>query len=368
MHTPFHLNYRPTRFSNLVGQQLVEQTLTNAIERNRIANAYLLEGGRGTGKTSTARIIAKSLNCLQSNVPTASPCEKCANCKAIASGNSLDVIELDAASNNGVDDIRKLIETAQFSRMQSRFRVFIVDECQMLSRAAQGAFLKTLEEPPSQVVFILCTTDPEKLSEPIISRCMHLRFSRISTKAIASRLLQIAKLESINISPEAVDAIASLSKGGMRDALQTLEQFHGRSEQIEVDDIRAMFKQASSEQLVQLVEAILSGNLGSLMMQSQELIEQGLEPQSILQDLIAIYRDLYVLNLCGREGQSTKDIPLVSQIDHSLIEKLLPCAYDEQIEFSLRALQKSESELQFSPNQPLWLEICFLRLASSGVF
>lgn len=368
MHTPFHLKYRPTRFSNLVGQQLVEQTLTNAIERNRIGNAYLLEGGRGTGKTSTARIIAKSLNCLQSDSPTALPCEECENCKAIASNNSLDVVELDAASNNGVDDIRKLIETAQFSRMQSRYRVFIIDECQMLTKAAQGAFLKTLEQPPASVVFILCTTDPEKLSEPIISRCMHLRFGRISTKAIASRLSQIAKIEGINIGSEAVDAIASLSKGGMRDALQTLEQFYGRTEQIQVDDIRAMFKQASSEQLVRLVEAILSGDLGSLMMQSQELIEQGLEPQSILQDLIAIYRDLYVLNLCGRDGQPTKNIPLVSQIDHGLIEKLLPCACHDQIEFSLRGLQKSESELQFSPNKSLWLEVCFLRLASSGVF
>lgn len=367
MHIPFHLKYRPSKIADLIGQTLIQTTLGNAIERDRIANAYLLEGGRGTGKTSTARILAKSLNCLAYDKPTLSPCGACTNCKTIESGNSLDVFELDAASNNGVDDIRKLIESAQFSKMQARYRVFLLDECHFVSKAGQASLLKTLEEPPAGVVFLLCTTDPEKLSEPIISRCLHLRFGRIGAADIAKRLTAIAQLETINISQEAIAAIASLSKGGMRDALQTLEQLTALGKPIAADDVRTLFKQASTEQLWKLVQGILSGDVGMLMMESHAVLEQGLDPQAILQDLLAVYRDLYVLDLCGREGSKAK-IPLISSLDRTMLEKLLPCGSHAQIEAGLHGLQKSESELQFSPNPAIWLEICLLRLASSGVF
>jgi len=367
MHTPFHLKYRPSKIADLIGQPLIQTTLGNAIKGNKIANAYLLEGGRGTGKTSTARILAKSLNCLNHDTPTVSPCGICSNCKTIESGNSLDVFEMDAASNNGVDDIRKMIESAQLSKMQARYRVFLLDECHFVSKSGQAALLKTLEEPPAGVVFLLCTTDPEKLSEPIISRCLHLRFGRIGAADIAKRLAEIAKIEKIDISLSAVQAIAALSKGGMRDALQTLEQLTSLGKRIEPDDVRTMFKQASSDQLVKLVQGILSGDVGLLMMESHNLIEQGLDPLAILHDLLAIYRDLYVLDLCGREG-SKAAIPLISGIERSFLEKLLPYGSHEQIEAGLRGLQKSESELHYSPNPAIWLEICLLRLASSGVF
>jgi DNA polymerase-3 subunit gamma/tau len=243
----------------------------------------------------------------------------------------------------------------------------LVHNCHFISKSGQAALLKTLEEPPAGVVFLLCTTDPEKLSEPIISRCLHLRFGRIGAADIAKRLADIAGIEKIDISLSAMQAIASMSKGGMRDALQTLEQLTSLGKRIEPDDVRRMFKQASSEQLVKLVEGILSGDVGMLMMESHNLIEQGLDSLAILHDLLAIYRDLYVIDLCGREGNKTA-IPLISGIERSFLDKLLPYGSHAQIEAGLHGLQKSESELQYSPNSAIWLEICLLRLASSGVF
>ena len=368
-HKPFHLKYRPSTIADLIGQPIIQATLGNAIKSNKIANAYLLEGGRGTGKTSTARILAKSLNCLAQDSPTITPCGNCLNCKSIENSNSMDVFELDAASNNGVDDIRRLIDSAQLSRMQARYRVFLMDEVHFISRSGQAALLKTLEEPPQGVVFLLCTTDPEKLSEPIISRCLHLRFGRIGAGDIAKRLAHIAVREKIDVSNEAIHAIASLSKGGMRDALQTLEQLStlGIGKPLNVDDVRQCFKQARSEQLLEIVKGVLSGDVGMLMMESHALIEQGLDPQSILEDLLAIYRDLYVLDLCGREGNQA-NVPLISSLSRELLRKLLPLGSHTQIEAGLEALQKSEAELKYSPNAAIWLEICLLRLASSGVF
>jgi len=185
---PLHHKYRPQTFAELVGQEAIAQTLSNALQQQRIAPAYLFTGARGTGKTSSARILAKSLNCLAADQPTAKPCGVCEVCRAITTGSALDVIEIDAASNTGVDNIRELIERAQFAPVQCRYKVYAIDECHMLSTAAFNALLKTLEEPPDRVVFVLATTDPQRVLPTIISRCQRFDFRRIPLDAMVQHL------------------------------------------------------------------------------------------------------------------------------------------------------------------------------------
>jgi len=221
---PLHHKYRPQRLAELVGQQAIATTLGNALLRGRIAPAYLFCGPRGTGKTSSARILARSLNCIASEVPTPEPCGTCELCVAITAGNALDVIEIDAASNTGVDNIRELIERSRFAPVQARWKVYVIDECHMLSTAAFNALLKTLEEPPPRVVFVLATTDPQRVLPTILSRCQRFDFRRIPLEALEGHLGWIAEQESIAISAEALHLVAQRAQGGLRDAESLLDQ------------------------------------------------------------------------------------------------------------------------------------------------
>ena len=221
---PLHHKYRPTSFDELVGQDPIKSTLKQALISDRIAPAYIFSGPRGTGKTSSARIFAKSLNCLKSEKATTTPCGQCELCKGISSGNALDVIEIDAASNTGVENIRELIERSRFAPAKARWKVYVIDECHMLSTAAFNALLKTLEEPPRQVVFILATTDPQRVLPTILSRCMRFDFRRIALHDLESHLISIAKKEEIQINEEAISLIAKHSQGGLRDAESLLDQ------------------------------------------------------------------------------------------------------------------------------------------------
>jgi DNA polymerase-3 subunit gamma/tau len=234
---PLHHKYRPQTFADLVGQDAIATTLTNAIRTARIAPAYLFTGSRGTGKTSSARILAKCLNCLKSDVPTPTPCGVCEVCKGIANGSALDVIEIDAASNTGVDNIRELIERAQFAPVQCRYKVYVIDECHMLSTAAFNALLKTLEEPPERVVFVLATTDEQRVLPTIISRCQRFDFRRIAIELMVAHLKAIASIENINITQEALLLIASFAQGGLRDAESLLDQLSLLSGQVTVERV-----------------------------------------------------------------------------------------------------------------------------------
>ncbi|HJN33594.1 MAG TPA: DNA polymerase III subunit gamma/tau, partial [Prochlorococcus sp.] len=253
---PLHHKYRPQRFDALVGQDAIAATLSHALRTSRIAPAYLFSGPRGTGKTSSARILARSLNCLNSTEPTPEPCGNCELCKSIAAGTALDVIEIDAASNTGVDNIRELIERSRFAPVQARWKVYVVDECHMLSTAAFNALLKTLEEPPPRVVFVLATTDPQRVLPTILSRCQRFDFRRIPLEALEKHLEMIATREAIAIEPEALHVVAQRAQGGLRDAESLLDQLSLLPGPIKAEAVWELMGAVPEQELLKLAAAL----------------------------------------------------------------------------------------------------------------
>src|SRR6476659_3910508 len=266
--------YRPQRFSDVVGQEHVTQTLAHAIEQNRIAHAYLFCGPRGTGKTTIARIFAKCLNC--SGGPKADFDDNDPRCREIAEGRSLDVLEIDGASNRGIEEVRELRDTVKYAPASSKFKIYIIDEVHMLTKEAFNALLKTLEEPPAHVKFMFATTDPEKVLPTILSRCQRFDLRRIPAALIVKQLSEIAAKASVSISPEALHAIARGSDGGMRDAESTLDQlisFCGGK--IEEADVLSMFGLAAQNQILELSRAVLAGEVDTALRQLNDLSKGG---------------------------------------------------------------------------------------------
>ena len=289
---PLHHKYRPQRFDQLVGQKAVADTLSQALLQNRIAPAYLFSGPRGTGKTSSARILARSLNCLASPAPTPEPCGRCQLCTDIAAGNALDVIEIDAASNTGVDNIRELIERSRFAPVQARWKVYVVDECHMLSTAAFNALLKTLEEPPPRVVFVLATTDPQRVLPTILSRCQRFDFRRIPLEALEGHLHWIAAEESIGITPEALHLVAQRSQGGLRDAESLLDQLSLLPAPIAAAAVWDLLGAVPDQELLRLAGAMAAADPLQVVEGCRELLDRGREPAAVLQGLVSLLRDL----------------------------------------------------------------------------
>src|SRR5690349_21456571 len=288
--------YRPQRFGDVVGQEHVTQTLANAIQQNRIAHAYLFCGPRGTGKTTIARIFAKCLNCTDG--PSVTFSDKDPRCQEIAEGRSLDVLEIDGASNNGVEQVRELRETCKYAPASSKFKIYIIDEVHMLTTAAFNALLKTLEEPPEHVKFMFATTDPEKVLPTILSRCQRFDLRRIPASLIVQQLSQIASQEKVAISPEALHAIARGADGGMRDAESTLDQlisFCG--DKIEEPDVLSMFGLTAQSQLLELSRAILNGEVEVALRQLNELATQGKDLGRLLSDLLEHFRNLLIFQV-----------------------------------------------------------------------
>ena len=257
---PLYRKYRPQKLDEVVGQEHIKKALANAIEMNKISHAYLFTGPRGTGKTSTARIFAKSLNCV--NGPTVNPCGECENCRDITNSVPMDVIEIDAASNRKVEDAQNILEKVMYAPVNSRFKIYIIDEVHMLSTTAFNALLKTLEEPPKNVIFILATTEVHKVLDTIKSRCQRFDFRRITTSDIVKHLRYISDCEKINITDDALATIAKNSAGGMRDSIALLDQLSvlGTKDAITTDDINALLGRISFDVLHQLSECILSSN------------------------------------------------------------------------------------------------------------
>lgn len=355
---PLHHKYRPQRFDQLVGQEAIATTLSQALRQNRIAPAYLLSGPRGTGKTSSARILARSLNCLSSEGPTPEPCGQCELCTAIAAGQALDVIEIDAASNTGVDNIRDLIERSRFAPVQARWKVYVIDECHMLSTAAFNALLKTLEEPPPRVVFVLATTDPQRVLPTILSRCQRFDFRRIPLEALEGHLRFIAEREAIGITAEALHVVAQRAQGGLRDAESLLDQLSLLPAPIEALAVWELLGAVPEQELLALAAALATAEPLSLLECCRQLLDRGREPTAVLQGLASLLRDLVLacvapdrLELTGFSPQFRDQLPgLAQQIGR---DRLL--LWQSQ-------LRGSEQQLRQSVQPRLWLDVLLLGL------
>ena len=307
-HIPLPLKYRPMTFEDVVGQEHVVKTLRHAIEANRIANAYLFIGPRGIGKTTMSRIVAKALNCLSPN--GVEPCGHCTNCEEIAGGRSLDVTELDAASHNKVEDVKPIIESVQFKPANSKFKIFIIDECHMLSNAAWNALLKTLEEPPPWVRFIFATTEGDKVLATIISRCQRFDLRRIQTNDIVSRLQHICAKEGVEAEEDALLAIARGAEGGMRDALSSLDQLVSfKGDKVTEEDALGVFGLVSRSALESLAGAILKGDVAQILTSIEMFDSAGKNMRRLAGELMQHFRNLVVLQALGPESKSLEATP-----------------------------------------------------------
>lgn len=360
---PLHHKYRPQTFAQLAGQDAIAQTLSNALNAEKIAPAYLFCGPRGTGKTSSARILAKSLNCLSSNQPTATPCGMCETCRSITNGSALDVIEIDAASNTGVDNIREIIERAQYAPVQCRYKVYVIDECHMLSTAAFNALLKTLEEPPNRVIFILATTDPQRVLPTIISRCQRFDYRRIPLDAMVKHLQYIVTEENIDISGGALSLVAQLANGGMRDAESLLDQLSLLAGTITPDRVWDLVGAVSEQDLWGLLTAIASDNSENVILQCRKLLDRGREPLIVLQNLANFYLSL----LIAKTAPSRRDLVTVTEETWQELINFAPQWHLNSILQGQKMLKDSEFQIKNTTQPRLWLEITFLSLLPSAL-
>ncbi|MCY7273353.1 MAG: DNA polymerase III subunit gamma/tau [Phormidesmis sp. CAN_BIN44] len=360
---PLHHKYRPQTFAQLVGQDAIATTLSNALCQRRIAPAYLFTGARGTGKTSSARIFAKSLNCVAVNEPTDAPCGVCETCRAITNGSALDVIEIDAASNTGVDNIRELIERAQFAPVQCRYKVYVIDEVHMLSNAAFNALLKTLEEPPDRVVFILATTDPQRVLPTIISRCQRFDYRRIPLEPMVQHLAMIAEKEGISIADDALHLVAQISQGGLRDAESLLDQLSLFAGKVTVDRVWDLVGAVPEQDLMALAEAIATSHSEAVLDHTRRLMDRGREPLIVLQNLASFYRDL----LIAKTSPTRSDLVAITS---PTWKKLCTFAQTQDLGTILAGqqhLRGSELQLKNTTQPRLWLELTLLGLMPAAI-
>ena len=355
---PLHHKYRPQRFDQLVGQEAIAATLGNALRSGRIAPAYLFSGPRGTGKTSSARILARSLNCLSSEGPTPEPCGTCELCTSIANGNALDVIEIDAASNTGVDNIRELIERSRFAPVQARWKVYVVDECHMLSTAAFNALLKTLEEPPPRVVFVLATTDPQRVLPTILSRCQRFDYRRIPLDALEHHLGWIAEQEAIQITPEALHVVAQRAQGGLRDAESLLDQLSLLPGPVEPMAVWELLGAVPEQELLQLAQALAGSEPLGVIEAIRNLLERGREPGAVLQGMAGLLRDLVLAGVAPDRLELTSFSP---QIRGELPTLARSIGKAKLLRWQAQ-LKGSEQQLRQSVQPRLWLEVLLLGL------
>ncbi len=361
IHKPFHQKYRPNNLDELVGQKFISITLKQALLTKKIAPAYLFNGPRGTGKTSSARIFAKSLNCQAFDQPTITPCCKCDLCRQITDGSALDIIEIDAASNTGVENIREIIERARFAPTQARWKVYVIDECHMLSTAASNALLKTIEEPPLRVVFILATTNPERVLNTIQSRCQKFDFKRISPSDIFQHLSEIAEKESIEYEVQALKMIAKRSNGGMRDAQSLLEQLNLLPEGITINNIQNLLGEVSESELTNLIKSLVENNPESLIITCNKLYDAGNEPLQIIIGLLNITRDL----LLHTTNNKYSDLYYTSDEFQDELDKISKTINKSKIINWHNNLRNIEYQIKSSDNPRLWFEIHLTGLLSN---
>ncbi|MGG4386244.1 DNA polymerase III subunit gamma/tau [Priestia megaterium] len=352
--------YRPQSFNDVVGQQHIIKTLQNALVQEKFSHAYLFSGPRGTGKTTAAKILAKAVNCEKA--PIAEPCNECATCRGITDGSISDVIEIDAASNNGVDEIRDIRDKVKYAPSAVRYKVYIIDEVHMLSIGAFNALLKTLEEPPAHVIFILATTEPHKIPLTIISRCQRFDFKRISPEDIVYRMKEVLGSEELEVSEDALYEIAKASEGGMRDALSLLDQAISYStEKVSLEDVLSITGAVSQAFIVKIVQAIFNENIVEALDSVESLIKNGKDPARFVEDLIFYYRDILLYQaseenayLLEKAAVNEEFKELSSKMDSAFIYKVIA------------ELNQTQQEMKWSNHPRVLLEVALVKLAQSS--
>ncbi len=360
---PLYRKYRPQKIEEIVGQEHIKKALSNAIESDRISHAYLFTGPRGTGKTSTARIFAKSLNCEKG--PTVSPCNECENCKNITNAIPIDVIEIDAASNRSVSDAEEIIQNVAMSPVHSRYKIYIIDEVHMLTTTAFNALLKTLEEPPANVIFILATTEVHKVLDTIKSRCQRFDFKRITTDDISKHLRYISDKEGINIEDDALTYIAQNSAGGMRDSIALLDQLSVLSsseDKISVDDINRILGRLSFESLSALFGAIVSSNQNEALNKLNDIYNSGNEPSQILSNLLEYMRNALIIK--SLEAKNSTDVVSLNKEQIKKLEKLTENIEVHQLVALIDKCANYTKELKLTSEPKLWLDVAILDMSN----
>ncbi len=350
--------YRPQIFDEVAGQRLITDTLKNAVLNKRVAHGYIFSGGRGVGKTTTARILAKSLNCIKG--PTVSPCGECPSCLEIAQGNSVDVFEIDAASNRGIDEIRELRENVRYLPARDPYKVFIIDEAHMLTTEAFNALLKTLEEPPPRSLFVLCTTEAHKLPTTIQSRCQHFSFRLLDYSEIRERLEWVLNKEQIEADEGALSAVAEAAEGSLRDALSLLDQAIASSgKRLEESHVRQLLGVVPSQVLVELVEAIDAGNTRQVLETVDRLSTEGYELNHFCGEFTRYIRNLAVAKSCG----SKSPLLQLAEIERAHLARLTERFSEEDLARFFQILIRAEGEMRYALNPRFQLELALLKMA-----
>ncbi len=355
MYQALYRKYRPKTFDDVVGQEHITETLKKQVETGRLSHAYLFIGTRGTGKTTCAKILAKAVNC--EHPVNGNPCNRCAACRGIDDGSILDVVELDAASNNGVDNVRALRDEAVFSPASVRKRVYIVDEVHMLSNSAFNALLKILEEPPEHLMFILATTELHKVPATILSRCQRHSFKRIPVDTITARLNYVAQQEHLNLQPDAAALLARMADGGMRDALTLLDQCCG-NECISTDAVISAIGLAGNLRTAQLLRSVAAGDTAGALEQFRALWQDGKDPSALLDELSMLQRDLLMQAVAPRGGREL----LSGAYDPVTLDELSGAFSSAQLLANLQSIQQTLGAMASQPNPRIAAELCLIRL------
>ncbi|KAA6469859.1 DNA polymerase III subunit gamma/tau [Bacillus cereus] len=362
MYQALYRKYRPTNFIELIGQNHIKQTIQNALKLAKFSHAYMFTGPRGTGKTTIAKLIATSLNCENLN-NEGEPCNECSQCKAIRGNSHADVLEIDAASNNGVEQIREIREQVAYAPGTGKYKVYIIDEVHMLSTGAFNALLKTLEEPPKHVIFILATTDVHKVPATIISRCQRFDFRRIGPRDIIERLRHVAIKEEVKIEEEALQLLGMLAQGGMRDALSLMDQTiaFATNETITKDDVSEVVGRISIEKIEACIGDLLKGNTIEILNLINQVILNGKEPIYLLEDLIGYLRDLVI-----SKAFKVQEDNITTAILNNKFYELLEEGEIHKMQMMIRKLTEVKNEMKFSNNAQVSLEVGLIQLATEA--